>query len=69
MSFQKTDKPGFYWDPETCKQCDVCQKLCPQGGLKLVGGKLEPDVEKCNLCGICALHCPDRAIKIDKTQN
>ncbi len=56
----------FVWDKDACKECDVCQKLCPQGCLKLQNGELKRDAEKCNLCGICAKYCPDNAIKVDR---
>jgi len=58
----------FVWHRDKCKQCDVCQKICPQGGLKFVDGILTRDEVKCNLCGLCSLYCPDQAIEIVNTK-
>ncbi len=55
---------NFIWHRELCKKCDICQKMCPQQGLKFVDGVLTRDQTKCNLCNICALYCPDQAIEI-----
>ncbi|MFC1617821.1 4Fe-4S binding protein [Patescibacteria group bacterium] len=59
----------FEWDKDACKECDVCQKLCPPGGLKLEEGELDRNAEKCNLCGLCAMYCPDGAIQVQKDIN
>jgi heterodisulfide reductase subunit A-like polyferredoxin len=70
---EKLQQSDFTWHRELCKQCDICQKMCPRQGLKLVDGILMRNQAKCNICGICALYCPDRAIEIKnskrKTQN
>ncbi len=66
MGKKSQTSDDFVWQRERCKKCDICQKMCPQHGLKFVDGVLTRDQAKCNLCGICALYCPDQAITIIK---
>ncbi|MDR0858345.1 MAG: NADH-quinone oxidoreductase subunit NuoF [Oscillospiraceae bacterium] len=50
-------------DPEKCKGCSKCSKVCPVGA---ISGKVKEtfaiDPEKCIKCGACAETCPFGAI-------
>ncbi len=50
-------------DPETCKGCAACVKVCPTEAI--TGEKKEPhviDVEKCIRCKMCLSRCPENSI-------
>ena len=50
-------------DPEKCKACGLCQKVCPVGAIKgEARDKREIDQEKCIKCGTCLASCPFKAI-------
>ena len=51
----------IYYNPESCKLCNVCVKICPNE----VRINKETYIEGgCVLCGICVNECPEDAIKI-----
>jgi heterodisulfide reductase subunit A len=52
-------------NPDICKGCRLCQKLCPYGALEFNEDKKIMEVEsaKCKGCGTCAAACPAGAIK------
>lgn len=47
--------------PEQCISCGLCEKICREGAIRLVDGKVELDQEKCNFCGRCVKSCPVEA--------
>ena len=50
-------------DPEKCKSCGLCQKVCPVNAI--VGEAREKrsiNQEKCIKCGTCLASCPFKAI-------
>ena len=50
-------------DPEKCKACGLCQKVCPVGAIKgELRDKREIDQSKCIKCGTCLASCPFKAI-------
>lgn len=55
----------IYIDPELCKGCSKCSRICPVGA---ISGKIkEPfviDQEKCIKCGSCLESCVFKAIKV-----
>lgn len=61
-------------EPDVCKSCGYCIKVCPKqvlattGKVNRFGYKyVEPvHLENCIACGMCAMMCPDGAIEIYK---
>ncbi len=50
-------------DPLLCVGCGLCSRVCPQGAIKLIGGKAYVEEEKCIRCYQCVKVCPRGAIK------
>ncbi|AEF94091.1 NADH dehydrogenase (quinone) [Desulfotomaculum nigrificans CO-1-SRB] len=53
----------YYIDPEKCKGCTLCSRVCPAGAI--TGEKKQPheiNVELCLKCGTCAEKCKFGAI-------
>ncbi|ADU28108.1 NADH-quinone oxidoreductase subunit NuoF [Ethanoligenens harbinense] len=51
-------------DPEACKGCSKCSRICPVGAIS--GEIRHPftiDTQKCIKCGACIANCPFHAIK------
>ena len=51
-------------DPESCKQCGICQEVCPDDAVRQVGDRYEIDYDFCKGCGICAHECTAEAIRM-----
>src|SRR5690554_1273824 len=55
---------GYAIDPEKCKGCSKCSKVCPVGA---ISGEIKKpfviDTDKCIKCGACISACPFKAIK------
>lgn len=50
-------------DPEKCKACGLCQKVCPVGAIQgELRDKRKIDQSKCIKCGTCLASCPFKAI-------
>lgn len=49
------------WKKEECINCGLCEKVCREGAIKIVGGEVIVDRAKCNYCGRCAFSCPTDA--------
>ncbi|MEG0177232.1 NADH-quinone oxidoreductase subunit NuoF [Anaerorhabdus sp.] len=52
-------------DPEKCRKCSMCAKVCPVGAISGVPGKeaYSIDVSKCIKCGACFTTCRFQAIE------
>lgn len=53
----------FYIDPDLCKGCTACVKVCPTGAI--AGDRKEPhaiDTTNCIKCGTCEEVCPSGAV-------
>lgn len=61
-------------DLEKCVSCGMCEKVCPEGAVKLVENKKynkkkpKVDFDFCKGCGLCASECPVKAIKMEKEE-
>jgi indolepyruvate ferredoxin oxidoreductase beta subunit len=56
-------------NPDWCKSCDICVKMCPERCLKL-DDQLKAvltDPDLCTGCRICEWLCPDYAITVHRT--
>lgn len=50
-------------DPEKCKGCDICKRVCPVGAVSGEPGKVHTiDQSKCIKCRSCMQKCPFKAI-------
>jgi 2-oxoglutarate ferredoxin oxidoreductase subunit delta len=61
--------PEFVVDPDLCKSCGICTKLCPHGVLSTdaEGLPVATDPEACTRCLFCEQHCPDFALQLVDT--
>lgn len=53
-------------DPEICRGCKVCEKVCPVYAIKVTDKKADSDPDKCMACANCADRCPFHAITMVK---
>lgn len=49
-------------ETESCNNCNVCWKYCPDLAIKIAGEYPEIDYDYCKGCGICANECPKKCI-------
>lgn len=57
----------FTWYKEKCVFCEICERICPVGAIKVDRGdvkKYEVDVGKCIFCAECEKACPKDAIDL-----
>ncbi len=47
-----------------CIKCGKCEKICPEGAIKVVNGIPEVDYLRCNSCGKCVTGCPTGVLKL-----
>ena len=57
-------------EPEKCRACLTCVRVCPHGAIQMVQVDTEKEVAKiydlaCDRCGICAAICPAKAIRFE----
>lgn len=50
-------------DRAHCTGCKLCEKNCPTGAIKVIGGKAKINHSICNNCYQCVYVCPNYAIK------
>ncbi len=52
---------SYYIDPEKCKACLICLKVCPSQGIDGAKNKIHfINQENCTSCGVCYEVCPSR---------
>lgn len=51
-------------NPRKCKGCGRCAEECPQGAIRLGGGRAEVDRRLCSGCGQCVVACPEKAVEV-----
>ena len=55
---------SYYIDPELCKGCSKCVKVCPNDAITgEIQNPFEIDADKCINCGACVDVCPFNAVK------
>lgn len=47
---------------DACVGCGICEKVCPSGSIRVVGGKAVHTPGNCQTCLACAHACPQKAI-------
>ena len=57
-------------DPQKCRTCLTCIRVCPHGAIRLLQVDTEKEVAQisdlaCEGCGICAAICPAKAIEFE----
>jgi 2-oxoglutarate ferredoxin oxidoreductase subunit delta len=69
MTGKGRQPPDFVVDPELCKSCGICFKLCPHAVLSAdaEGRPVATDPEACTRCRFCEQHCPDFALQLVDT--
>ena len=55
-------------DPEICRGCRICEKVCPVYAIHVTDKKARSDPEKCMACANCADRCPFYAITMVKRE-
>ena len=55
-------------DPEICRGCKICEKVCPGYAIKVTDKKAYSDPDKCMACANCADRCPFYAITMVKRE-
>lgn len=55
-------------DPEICRGCKICEKVCPVYAIHVADGKASSDAGKCMGCANCADRCPFYAIRMVKRE-
>ncbi|HBT46294.1 MAG TPA: hypothetical protein DEA73_00210 [Peptococcaceae bacterium] len=51
-------------NPDLCKNCDICSRVCFYGAIHREDGRTWADREACDGCGLCAQWCPVGAIEL-----
>jgi pyruvate ferredoxin oxidoreductase delta subunit len=51
-------------DADLCKDCGICESVCPDSAVHEVSGHFEIDYEYCKGCGLCAHECTAGAISM-----
>ncbi|MGI9951046.1 4Fe-4S binding protein [Moorellaceae bacterium AZ2] len=51
-------------NPDICKNCDICSRVCFYGAIHQENGRTWVDREACDGCGLCAQWCPVGAIEL-----
>lgn len=56
--------PARNLDSSVCKDCEICQRLCPDSALGRRNGKPLLDLMRCSSCQYCITVCPEKLIEL-----
>ena len=56
-------------NPDICKGCKVCEKVCPVYAIRVIDKKARVAEDECRGCANCADRCPFHAITMVKREN
>jgi MinD superfamily P-loop ATPase len=54
-----------FWTDPRCNGCGVCEQVCPNGNVRLEGGRPEW-LHRCEQCLACIQWCPQEALQFGK---
>ncbi len=57
--------PRIFYDRDACGGCGVCSDNCPQGVIRMEGGKAVRESAGCLRCAQCLRNCPNEALTAD----
>lgn len=60
---QKT-VPQVMWDSKTCRRCQKCNEICPEGAITEGANAKMIDRAKCTGCGLCDKVCASHSIML-----
>ncbi|MBI5118235.1 4Fe-4S binding protein [Candidatus Poribacteria bacterium] len=68
MRKEEKDKPFIWVNRKWCKQCGLCEELCPRQVFELDKNRYPhpTNLDRCVRCGLCVIQCPDYAIVDDE---
>ncbi|MGB9866508.1 MAG: 4Fe-4S binding protein [Bacillota bacterium] len=53
-------------DPEKCRGCRTCERVCPVLAIRMENKKAVVDPNRCRGCAACEQRCPEHAIAMTK---
>lgn len=56
-------------DPDKCRACKTCERVCPVLAIRVVDKKAVVDAERCRGCAACEQRCPEYAIVMEKREH
>lgn len=54
-----------YVKNELCKDCGICEMVCPDGAIAVIEREYIIDYDYCKGCGLCARECASAAIVME----
>lgn len=60
----QSPKPELLVYRSRCSGCGACVHTCPEGAVRIVGGRAVTDRARCTACGSCVAGCPAEARSI-----
>lgn len=63
LGYKLCNKTARFYADEKCISCGFCERICPQGVIRLSDGKPKWTKETCSKCSACINRCPKSAIQ------